>query len=228
MQTTSDMGVVFFGTHLSVQTSLANTNRLKEWVQMSKGLKLTDVLVTVVISVVFAIIYRLWGDVSNFAKLAGLQLDQLVYGVWFMAAVVAFLIIRKPGVALLAEIAAASGELIAGSQFGIEALTYGIAQGIGAELVFLLFRYRSFSVATACLAGIAAGAASLIFDAFKGYLIDLQSWNLILYFVFRVIGSIFFTGICSYGLVKALEATGVTQLVRPASRADFDALERKR
>ncbi|MCU6796623.1 ECF transporter S component [Paenibacillus sp. WQ 127069] len=194
---------------------------------MSKGLKLTDILVTVVISVVFAIIYRLWGDVSNVVKLAGFQLDQLMYGVWFMAAVVAFLIIRKPGVALLAEIAAASGELIAGSQYGVEALTYGIAQGLGAELIFLLFAYRRFSVTAACLAGVASAIASLVFDAFKGYLLDLESWNLILYFVFRIIGSIFFTGLCSYGLVKALEATGVTQLVRPASQADFDALERK-
>ncbi|MEK3720797.1 MULTISPECIES: ECF transporter S component [unclassified Paenibacillus] len=194
---------------------------------MSKGLKLTDILVTVVISVVFAIIYRLWGDVSNVVKLAGFQLDQLMYGVWFMAAVVAFLIIRKPGVALLAEIAAASGELIAGSQYGVEALTYGIAQGLGAELIFLLFAYRRFSITAACLAGVASAIASLVFDAFKGYLLDLESWNLILYFVFRIIGSIFFTGLCSYGLVKALEATGVTQLVRPASQADFDALERK-
>ncbi|WP_240414545.1 ECF transporter S component [Paenibacillus periandrae] len=194
---------------------------------MSKGLKLTDILVTVVISVVFAIIYRLWGDVSNVVKLAGFQLDQLMYGVWFMAAVVAFLIIRKPGVALLAEIAAASGELIAGSQYGVEALTYGIAQGLGAELIFLLFAYRRFSITAACLAGVASAIASLVFDAFKGYLLDLESWNLILYFVFRIIGSIFFTGLCSYGLVKALEATGVTQLVRPASQADFDALERR-
>jgi energy-coupling factor transport system substrate-specific component len=194
---------------------------------MSKGLKLTDVLVTIVIAVVFGIIYRLWGDVSNIAKLAGLQLDQLVYGVWFMAAVVAFLVIRKPGVALLAEIAAASGELIMGSQYGVESLTYGIVQGLCAELVFLLFRYRRFSVGTACLAGVASAVGSLIFDGFKGYLLDLESWNLILYFVFRVVGAIFFTGLCSYGLVKALEATGVTQLVRPASRADFDALERK-
>ncbi|WP_249862097.1 ECF transporter S component [Paenibacillus konkukensis] len=195
---------------------------------MSKGLKLTDILVTIVIAIVFGIIYRLWGDVSNVVKLAGLQLDQLVYGVWFMAATVAALIIRKPGVALLAEVAAASGELISGSQYGVESLTYGIAQGLLAEMVFALFRYRSFSAATACLAGVGSAAASLVFDAFKGYLTDLQSWNLLLYFAFRFIGSVFFTGLCAYWLVKALEATGVTQLVRPASRADYQALERRK
>ncbi|MFE5320337.1 ECF transporter S component [Paenibacillus sp. NPDC056579] len=194
---------------------------------MSKGLKLTDILVTIVIAIVFAIIYRLWGDVSNVVKLAGFQLEQLMYGVWFMAATVAALIIRKPGVALLAEIAAASGELIAGSQYGVEALTYGIAQGLLAELAFALFRYRSFSAAVACLAGIGAAVASLVFDAFKGYLIDLQTWNLTLYLIFRIISGIFFTGLCAYWLVKALEVTGVTSLVRPASSADYQALERK-
>lgn len=195
---------------------------------MSKGLKLTDILVTIVIAIVFGIIYRLWGDVSNVVKLAGLQLDQLVYGVWFMAATVAALIIRKPGVALLAEVAAASGELLTGSQYGIESLTYGIAQGLLAEAVFALFRYRSFSMTTVSLAGIGSAIASLVFDAFKGYLVDLQSWNLALYFIFRIIGSIFFTGMCAYWLVKALEVTGVTQLVRPASRADYQALERRK
>ncbi|OXM87318.1 ECF transporter S component [Paenibacillus rigui] len=194
---------------------------------MSKGLKLSDILVTIVIAIVFGIIYRLWGDVSNVVKLAGWQLDQLLYGLWFIASTVAALLIRKPGVALLAEVAAASGELIAGSQYGVESLTYGIVQGLCAELVFALFRYRSFSASTACLAGIAAAAGSLVFDGFKGYLLDLQSWNLILYFVFRFIGGVFITGLCAYWLVKALEATGVTQLVRPASRDDFDALERK-
>jgi len=194
---------------------------------MSKGLKLTDILVTVVIAVVFAIIYRLWGDVSTVVKLAGFQLDQLIYGVWFMAATVAMLIIRKPGIALLAEIAAASGELIVGSQYGVESLTYGIAQGLLAEAAFALFRYRSFSLASASLAGAGSAIGSLVMDFYRGSLIDLQTWNLTLYLVFRVIGGVFFTGLCAYWLVKALEATGVTQLVRPASSADYKALERK-
>ncbi|PZE21370.1 ECF transporter S component [Paenibacillus xerothermodurans] len=193
---------------------------------MSKGLKLTDILITIVIAVVFALIYRLWADVSTVVRLAGLQLDELVYGVWFMAATVAFLLIRKPGVALLAEVAAASGELVAGSQYGVEAITYGIGQGLGAELVFLLLRYRSFSAAAACLAGLASAAASLMFDWYKGSLFALQPWNLSLLVVFRLIGGIFFTGLCACWLVKALEATGVTQLVRPANQADYDALER--
>ncbi|MCZ8513632.1 ECF transporter S component [Paenibacillus filicis] len=194
---------------------------------MSKGLKLTDILVTVVVAVVFGVIYRLWGDVYNVAKLPGIQVDQLIYGLWFIASTVAFLIIRKPGVALLAEAAAASGELLAGSQFGVEALTYGIVQGLCAELIFAAFRYRKFSASAAGLAGLAAAAGSLLFDVVKGYTADYQSWNLLLYIVFRLVGSYVICGYVAFGLVKALEATGVTQLVRPANADDYRALDKK-
>ncbi|MED4602186.1 ECF transporter S component [Paenibacillus validus] len=194
---------------------------------MSKGLKLTDILVTIVIAVVFAIIYRLWGDVYNVLKVPGLQLEQLTYGMWFIAATVAFLIIRKPGVALLAEIAAASGELLAGSQYGVEALTYGIAQGLCAELIFAAFLYRNFSWAAAGLAGMASGFGAVMFDYFKGYLLELTTWNLTLYIVFRFVGAFVICGPLAYALVSALEKTGVTQLVRPVNKSDYNALERK-
>ena len=72
---------------------------------MSKGLKLSEILVTVLIAVVFAIIYNLWWFAYNVAQVAGVHIEQLTYGVWFMA-IVAYLIIPKPGIALIAEFAA--------------------------------------------------------------------------------------------------------------------------
>jgi energy-coupling factor transport system permease protein len=45
--------------------------------------------------------------------------------------------------------------------------------------------------------------------------------------VVRFIGSIFFAGALAYYLVKVLEATGVTNLVRPASKSDYAALDEK-
>lgn len=192
---------------------------------MSKGLKLTDILITIVIAIVFAVIYRLWGPVSALVGLAGLQLDQLVYGMWFIAATVAFLIIRKPGVALLAEIAAASGELIMGSEYGMQAFTYGIAQGLGVELVLLLFGYRA-NLFVVSIAGLGAGLASLGMDWFRTMYPDLAGWSLTLLIVFRLVGAVVFTGVVAYYLVKALEATGVTKLVRPASKEDYSLLEK--
>ena len=51
---------------------------------MSKGLKLSEILVTVLISVVFAIIYNLWWFVYNIVQVAGIHLEQhiwcMVYG----------------------------------------------------------------------------------------------------------------------------------------------------
>ncbi|HIV81970.1 MAG TPA: ECF transporter S component, partial [Candidatus Salinicoccus merdavium] len=62
-----------------------------------KGLTLTDVLITVVIGFVFAVIYSLWGAIYTVLQPLGLHLNELAYGMWFIAAVVAYLILRKPG-----------------------------------------------------------------------------------------------------------------------------------
>lgn len=192
---------------------------------MKKGLKLTDILVTIVISIVFGIIYKVWGPLYYAIKPFGLHLDQFIYGMWFIAANVAYLIIRKPGVALLAEIAASSGEFIMGSEWGLEVLLYGVVQGLFAELVFATFRYKRFGLIVLSLAAAAAAVGSLILDQYKGYIGDLALWNLVLYIVVRLIGAIVISGVFGHYLVKALEATGVTNLVRPASQKDYDALQ---
>jgi energy-coupling factor transport system permease protein len=194
--------------------------------QHSKQLKLADILTTIVIAIVFGIVYKLWGPFYYFVKPFGLHLEQLIYGMWFIAAIVAFLIIRKPGVALLAEVAAASGEFIVGSEWGLEVLLYGFLQGLFAEAVFAIFRYKRFNVFVASLAAISSTLASLIMDFYKGYIDELALWNLMLFIGARVVGAILIAGIFAYYLVKALEATGVTQLVRPASTEDYEALDR--
>ncbi|MGX1900413.1 energy-coupling factor transport system substrate-specific component [Thermolongibacillus altinsuensis] len=192
----------------------------------TKGLKLADVLTTVVIAIVFGIVYKVWGPFYYFVKPFGLHLDQLIYGMWFIAATVAFLIIRKPWVALLAETAAASGEFIAGSEWGLEVLFYGLIQGLLAELVFAAFRYKRFDVFVVSLAAAASTIGSLVLDFYKGYIEQLAVWNLTLFIGARFIGAILIAGVFAYSLVKALEATGVTQMVRPASKEDYDSLER--
>ena len=77
-----------------------------------KRLTLADILVTVLISFIFGIIYKMVGLTVAALKPLGLHLDQIAYGLWFIAAIVAFLIIRKPGVAILAELAAGAGETL--------------------------------------------------------------------------------------------------------------------
>lgn len=194
---------------------------------MKKGLKLTDILVTIVISIACGIVYILWGSVYYAVKPLGLHLDQLIYGLWFIAGPLAFLIIRKPGVALLAEIAAASGEFFLGSPWGLTVLIYGVVQGLFAELVFMAFRYKKFHMSVAVLAAIASCFGAVVMDFAYGEIGALSLWNLLLFLIARFIGSVLFAGVFTFYLVKVLEATGVTNLVRPLSNKDFTELNQK-
>ncbi|MGR3764439.1 ECF transporter S component [Rossellomorea sp. NS-SX7] len=189
-------------------------------------LRLTDILVTVVISIGFGVIYKIWGPLYNMIKPFGLHADQLIYGMWFMAATVAFLIIRKPGVALLAEIAASSGEFLMGSEWGLEVLLFGIIQGLFAEAVFFVTRYKLNSLTIVSIAAVMSAFGSILMDMYKGYIGDLAAWNLFLFLGARLLGSVLIAGIGAFYLVKALEQTGVTSLVRPTAKEDYDALDR--
>lgn len=192
---------------------------------MKKGLKLTDILVTIIIALIFGLVYKLWGPLYGVVSTFGLHLEQLIYGMWFIAATVAFLIIRKPGVALLAEVAAAHGEFIFGGEWGVATLIFGLAQGLAAELVFAAFGYKRYNVFVVSLAAIASTVASIIIDYYYGYVGDLALWNLLLMFGARFLGAILIAGIFAYLIVAALEKTGVTNLVRPASSDDYKALD---
>ncbi|WP_347550796.1 ECF transporter S component [Pseudalkalibacillus hwajinpoensis] len=191
-----------------------------------KRLKLSDILITIVIALVFGIIYKLWGPVYNVFKPFGLHIGDLIYGMWFIAGTVAMLLLRKPGVALLAETAAASGEFLVGSEYGLSVLLYGVVQGLGTELMFALFGYKRYTAFVAALGGIAAAVGSLVMDAAYGYVMDLALWNLLLLIGARLLGGLLLAGILAYFLVEALEKTGVTSLIRPASDEDYKALDR--
>ncbi|TXK76110.1 ECF transporter S component [Paenibacillus sp. N3.4] len=190
----------------------------------SKGLKLTDILITIVIAAVFGVIYRIWGPMYDILKPIGLHAEQLSYGMWFMAATFAFLVIRKPGVALLAEVAAATIEALFGGSWGVSTLVYGILQGLGAEIIFALFLYRRVNVGVTVLAALASAILSLFVDQYYGYIDQLTLWNYFLFIGLRLLGSALIAGVFAYYLTGALARTGVLNLVRPVSKKDYEAL----
>ncbi|RIP35681.1 thiamine ABC transporter permease [Staphylococcus gallinarum] len=191
---------------------------------MSKGLKLSEILVTVLIAVVFAVIYNIWNFVYKAVQITGLHFEELTYGAWFMAAVVAYLIIPKAGIALLAEFAAGAGETIIMGRFDIATMIYAFVQGLACEVIFMIFRYKSRSAMVAMLAGFLTAIATLPIDFAYGYLGEIAGWNLALYIGCRVISGIVVAGLLSYYIVKALDQTGVTKLFRPATKNDYDNL----
>jgi len=193
--------------------------------KQTQGLTLTDILITIVISIVFGIVYKIWGPMYDVVKPLGLHAEQLVYGMWFIAGTFAFLLIRKPGVAILAEVAASAVSAFLGSEWGISTLWYGLAQGAGAEIFFLLFLYRRSGVVVLSLAALGAALASLILDMSYGYINELTAWNYTLLIVFRLLGSVLIAGVFAYYLSGALEKTGVTKLLRPVSKQDLASLD---
>lgn len=191
---------------------------------MTKGLKLSEILVTVLIAVVFAVIYNIWNFIYKAVQITGLHFEELTYGAWFMAAVVAYLIIPKAGIAILAEFAAGAGETIIMGRFDIATIIYALLQGLACEIIFAIFKYKSRTVMVAMLAGLLAAVATLPIDFAYGYLSEIAGWNLALYIGFRLISGIVVAGLLSYYIVKALDQTGVTKLFRPASQSDYDNL----
>lgn len=192
----------------------------------NRKLNLTDILVTIVVALVFGLVFRVLEPVYNVLQPLGLHLDALIYGIWFIAGPFAALLIRKPGVALLAEVAASMAEVLFGGSGGIINFYYGIVQGLFSEAIFAAWRYQKFTISVSVLSGVAAALGSFIIDLFYGYLVDLAGWNLTLSIVFRLIGGALLGGAFSDVLVKALEKMGVTNLVRPVTKDDYDVLKK--
>lgn len=186
-----------------------------------KGLRFTDLLITIMVGIVFGVIMKFWDDLYSVIKPIMPVARQLLYGMWFMVGPFAMLLIRKPGVAVIASLAGASLSAFIGH--GFEVLLYGLVQGLGAELIFASFRYKRFGIFVAGFAGVASCFAGFFLDLFYGYA-ALEAWALFVKYGLRVISSFIFTGIFAYYIVRALEATGVTNSIRPVSKEDYESL----
>ena len=170
-----------------------------------------DIVVTAVLGVAFGVVFWAWNLV--FGVLAEPleffpPLSAILNGVYLMPGVVAGLLVRRPGAAVFASTLAAAVSLLLGSPYGGIIIVYGLVQGLGGELGFLLTRYRSFGWGTAVLAGITAGLSTSILDN-SLYYSELPFLGFQLpYTVFTVISSVLLAGVVGLLLVRALAATG--------------------
>jgi energy-coupling factor transport system substrate-specific component len=173
-----------------------------------------DIVVAAVLGVAFGVVFWAWN--LAFGVLAAPlgffpPLMAILNGVYLMPAVVAGLLIRKPGAAVFSSTLAAAVSLLLGSPYGLIIVVYGLVQGAGGELGFLLTRYRSFGWATAVLAAATAGLSTSFLDLTLYYPVskDYPFWAFTLpYTVFTVISSVLLAGVVGLLLVRALARTG--------------------
>lgn len=135
--------------------------------------RVVDIVIASVIGVACAAVFLLW-NVAYQGPSAALSpllpgLQGLLAGPWLIAGVLGGLIIRKPGAALYTELLAAVISALVGNQWGPLTIVSGLVQGLGAELIFLVFLYASWRLPVALLAGAGAGLAGGINDRVLWY-----------------------------------------------------------
>jgi energy-coupling factor transport system substrate-specific component len=188
----------------AVRPSSSATTTAKHW-------RTVDIVVTAVLGVAFGIVF--WGWNLVFGVLAEPldffpPLSAILNGVYLMPGVVAGLLVRRPGAAIFASTLAAAVSILLGSPYGGIIVVYGLVQGAGAELGFLLTRYRSFGWGTALLAAATAGLSTSVLDNTL-YYAELSFFGYQLpYAVFTVISSMLLAGVVGLLLVRALARTG--------------------
>jgi energy-coupling factor transport system permease protein len=173
--------------------------------------RVVDIVVASVIAVAAGVVFWVWDQASNpvgapiSAALPGLQ--GIINGPWLFAGVLGGLIIRKPGAALYTELVAAIVSTLMVNQWGALTLLSGLAQGLGAEVVFAIFLYRNWRWYVAVLAGLGAGVGESILDLTVWYPATTFQFHVI-YAVTTMISGLVIAGFGSWLLVRALAKTG--------------------
>lgn len=127
-----------------------------------------DIVIAAIIGVAFGVVFWAWnlwwsGPIAAVFSFAP-PLKDLAYAVWLIPAVLAPLVVRKPGAALFAEMVAAGVSAILGSQWGVDTLLSGFVQGAAAELIFAFTLYRLWSFPVLAVAAVASAAAAWVHD----------------------------------------------------------------
>lgn len=179
-------------------------NRQMSW-------RTVDIVVTAAIAVAFGVVIWAWNALYAAATplfVAVPPAQNLLYGTWLAAAVVAGLVVQKPGAAFFAELVAATVSLILGSQWGLDAALSGVFQGAGAELAFALFRYRRWDLIAALLAAILSAVGAWLHDT-PLYYATLPLVDQLVILVIMLVSAVLIAGLGSWWLVRALVQTGV-------------------
>lgn len=176
----------------------------------SKALNLREIVVIASISVAFGVLYLGWIFFGQFIKgIFGPVGWGFISGFWIMAPIVCAYIIRKPGVALGAEMIAAVTEILVGSVNAGAVLILGLTQGLGVELALAFFLYRIYHLPVLMLAGMFGVFANFVTIYFMYGYSQYSSVMTGLMFVSMLASGALLAGWGSKNVSDALCRTGV-------------------
>lgn len=175
-----------------------------------KSITIFEIVLTTVVAVALGVSFWGWTFVYEIFKpiLKVGGLSYLLAGFWIFSSVFLSQIVRKPGIALIASILAAFVESLL-THWGIMSVLWGIVQGLGAELVFMIFLYRKWDLKVLILASISSAIFSYTLDfSLYDYKNLSLEFNLIQVISF-IISSVFLAGILSDVVSKRLLRLGL-------------------
>jgi energy-coupling factor transport system substrate-specific component len=187
----------------STVTGQQSAGRARRW-------RTVDIVVTAVLGVAFGVVFWAWNllwAATGAAFAAFPPAQAFMYGVWLLPAVLAPLIVRKPGAGFFAELVAAILSALMGSSWGSIILLYGLLQGLAGELGYALFGWRRYGWPQALVSSVLAGAMAAALDLVYYYPSWTGGWK-VTYLVVVVASTVVVAGVGGTALVRALARTG--------------------
>ncbi|KQQ51486.1 ECF transporter S component [Plantibacter sp. Leaf314] len=184
--------------------------------------RVVDIVVVAVLGVATGLIFWAWNTLGSLwyagASAVTPGFGGIAVGIWLLGGVLGGLIIRKPGAAVLVETIGAVVSALIGNAWGITTVYSGLAQGLGAELVFAALAYKRFGLVPAILAGAGAGTGAWLLELFMSANLEKGAEFNAIYLGSLLVSGAILAGVVGWVLVKALASTGA--LSRFASGRD--------
>ena len=167
-----------------------------------------DILLAAVIGVVFGVVFAVWNGIYGGLDSLTKPLADSLYGMWLVPAILAPLLIRRPGAALFAEMVAAGVSALLGSQWGPDTLLSGFAQGAAAEVVFAMTGYQRWSLPVLSIAAIASALGAFVHD-WAIYYPDVAMEVQLLRLALMAVSAVVFAAFGSVAIERSLRRSGV-------------------
>ena len=181
--------------------------------------KLKEIIMIGIISVIFALL--------SFGTAQGISIPLLLpfaaagfppnysfevfWGIFFMHAVLAGYIIRKPGVGLCASMLSVLIQFLMGNATGPLIFLSGLVTGVGAEVGYALFRYKKWNWCSvfSAISGCTILSFALTWWTLGYHTMDLGVLTIAQIFFTRLISGFVFAGVIGKFLADRLAKAGV-------------------